>query len=93
VPLTKKKSENPEPTFGTIRQDLIDKYRSGHFDTIHNLEKIIEQSVKLSKQTENPRELKTLRNLIKKKKKELWKLKKKTAEVLRNAEIMQKKLK
>lgn len=92
--LTKKKSENPEPAFGIIRQDLIDKYRNGHFDSIHNLETAIEESEKLSKQQpQNPRESKRLQNLIKRRKKELWKLKNKTAEVLRIAEIMQKNLK
>lgn len=93
VTLTKKKSENSEPTFGTIRQDLIDKYRNRHFDSIRNLEKIIEESEKLSKQIQSPRESNRLQNLIKRRKKELWKLKNKTAEVLRNAEIMQKNLK
>jgi hypothetical protein len=48
--LTKKKSENPVPTFGTIRQNLIDKYRNDHFDSIHNLEKKIREFERLAKQ-------------------------------------------
>jgi hypothetical protein len=38
VTLTKvKKSDDAEPTVGTLRQDIVDNYRNGHFDSIHNL--------------------------------------------------------
>jgi hypothetical protein len=51
---------------------------------------VFEQSSK--QQRQNPSEAKRLQNLIKNRKKELWKLKNKTADVLRPAETMQKSL-
>jgi hypothetical protein len=91
--MVKKNSEkDPEPKFGKIRHELIDKYRNEHFDSIHDLERVIVESEKLSKETKNSRGLKIIQKLIKRKKKELWKLKNRTAEVLRNAETMQQDL-
>ena len=91
--MTKKRSENPEPSF-EIGKDQIDKYLNDHFDSIHNLEKQIREFEQSSKQQrQNPSEAKRLLAIIKKRKKELWKLKNKTADVLRTAEIMQKSLK
>ena len=74
------------------RQWLIDKYRVDHFDSILTLEKVLEESQKLLKDSEKPTHQKRLENLIKRTEKDLLKLRNKTPEILNEADRMQKEL-
>jgi hypothetical protein len=70
----------------------IDSYRNRHFESIKNLEKVIGVCKNASIEIKVPEELRTTQGLLRKTKKDLWRLKNKTPEVLKNAEAMQKNL-
>ena len=59
---------------------------------MRNLEKVIEVCKNASIQIKDPEELKTVQHLLRRTKKDLWTLKNKTPNVLKNAEAMQKNL-
>jgi hypothetical protein len=88
----KKVKEDEQRTYGEVRQWLIDKYRVDHFDSILTLEKVLEESQKLLKDSEKPTHQKRLENLIKRTEKDLLKLRNKTPEILNEADRMQKEL-
>ena len=75
-----------------LRQVFIDKYRTGHFDSIQSLKKVIKECQKLLKEAEKPTEKKRLQKLIKRMDKELLKLKDRTPQVLKNSNRMQRQL-
>ena len=89
----KKESQRRRRTItNELRQLFIDKYRTGHFDSIKSVKKVIKESQKLLKEAENPREKKRLENLIKVTDKELLKLRNRTPQVLKNTNRMQRQL-
>lgn len=88
----KKVEKDVERTYGELRQLFIDKYRSGHLDSIKSVKKVIVECRKLLKDAEKPREQKRLENLIKRTEKELVNLRNKTPEVIKEANRMQKEL-
>ena len=91
-PGKKKVKEDEERLQNELRQLFIDKYRTGHFDSIKSVKKVIKESQKLLKEAENPREKKRLENLIKVTDKELLKLRNSTPQVLKNTNRMQRQL-
>lgn len=91
-PGKKKVKEDEERLHNELRQLFIDKYRTGHFDSIKSVKKVIKESQKLLKEAENPREKKRLENLIKVTDKELLKLRNRTPQVLKNTNRMQRQL-
>jgi hypothetical protein len=91
-PGKKKVKEDEERLQNELRQLFIDKYRTGHFDSIKSVKKVIKESQKLLKEAENPREKKRLENLIKVTDKELLKLRNRTPQVLKNTNRMQRQL-
>ena len=91
-PGKKKVKEDEERLQNELRQLFIDKYRTGHFDSIKSVKKVIKESQKLLKEAENPREKKRLQNLIKRMDKELLKLNDRTSQVLKNSNRMQRQL-
>jgi PAB1-binding protein PBP1 len=91
-PGKKKVKEDEERLQNELRQLFIDKYRTGHFDSIKSVKKVIKESQKLLKEAENPREKKKLENLIKVTDKELLKLRNRTPQVLKNTNRMQRQL-
>ena len=84
--------EDEERLQNELRQVFIDKYRTGHFDSIQSLKKVIKECQKLLKEAEKPREKKRLQNLIKRMDKELLKLNDRTSQVLKNSNRMQRQL-
>ena len=84
--------EDEERLQNELRQLFIDKYRTGHFDSIQSLKKVIKECQKLLKEAEKPTEKKRLQKLIKRMDKELLKLKDKTSQVLKNSNRMQRQL-
>jgi hypothetical protein len=87
----RKVKKDEEREYNELLQLFIDKYRSGHFDSIQSLEKVLRECQKL-KEAEKPREKKRLEYLIKSTDKELLKLRSWTPQVLKNANRMQKQL-
>ena len=51
--------EDEERLQNELRQVFIDKYRTGHFDFIKSLKKVIKECQKLLKEAEKPREEET----------------------------------
>jgi hypothetical protein len=88
----KKVKEEEEQLHNELRQLFIDKYRTGHFDSIQSVEKVIKECQILLKETEEPREKKRLEKLIKVTDEELLKLKNMTSHVLKTANRMQRQL-
>ena len=84
--------EDEERLQNELRQLFIDKYRTGHFDSIQSLKKVIKECQKLLKEAEKPTEKKRLQKLIKRMDKELLKLKDRTPQVLKNSNRMQRQL-
>jgi hypothetical protein len=91
-PGKQKVKEDEERSHNELRQLFIDKYRTGHFDSIQSLEKVIKECQILLKETEKPREKNRLENLIKVTDKELLKMRNRTSQVLKNANRMQRQL-
>ena len=91
MPPTKVKKDE-EREYNELLQLFIDKYRIGHFDSIQSLEKVLRECQKLLKEAEKSREKKRLENLIKSTDKELFKLRRWTQQVLKNANRMQRQL-
>jgi uncharacterized membrane protein len=88
----KKVKEDEEQLHNELRQVFIDTYRTGHFDSIQSLKKVIKECQKLLKEAEKPTEKKRLQKLIKRTDKELLKLKDRTSQVLKNYNRMQRQL-
>jgi hypothetical protein len=89
---TKKVKEDEERSHNELRQLFIDKYRKGHFDSIKSVEKVLEECQKLLKESEKRGDQKRFENLIKGTEKALLKLRKKTPQILKEADRMQKQL-
>jgi phage shock protein A len=88
----KKVKEDEERLQNELRQLFIDKYRTGHFDSIKSVKKVIKECQKLLKEAENPREKKRLESLIKVTDKQLLNLRNRTPQVLKNSNRMQRQL-
>jgi phage shock protein A len=88
----KKVKEDEERSHNELRQIFIDKYRTGHFDSIKSVKKVIKECQKLLKEAENPREKKRLESLIKVTDKQLLNLRNRTPQVLKNSNRMQRQL-
>jgi hypothetical protein len=92
MPARKKAFREGDVTHSESQQQSIDSYRKRHFESIRNLEAVIEVCKKASVQIKDPEELKAVQYLLRGTKKDLWRLKNKTPDVLKNAEAMQKNL-
>ena len=82
--------EEEERLQNELRRVLKDKYRTGNFDYIQYLKKVIKECEELLKGEEIPTEKKRIQKLIKKMDKEILKLKDRTSQVLKNSNRMQR---
>jgi hypothetical protein len=92
MPARKKTFREAGPIHSESQQRSIDSYRKRHFESIWKLEKVIKLCKNASIQIKDPEEPKTVQHLLRRTKKDLWTLKNKTPNVLKDAEAMQKNL-
>ena len=80
--------EDEERLQNELRQVFIDKYRTGHFDSIQSLKKVIKECRKLLKEAEKPREKKRLRKFNQKDGQRVIEIDDRTSQVLKNSNLM-----